>query len=238
MTVVEESVQDADFTYDSSTRTLTWQGEIPPAQLDYLIEESDIPLPYLDLAAYGAPNLCDPFFANAEPCKDAAVTFNLGINGYTAVLYGETISQLTVSSNGLLLGGDTTADGHNQWLPDAASPNFQLAGLWRDVDMGTVANTQRTPIWLPIIGSLLYVDPNSTGVTRLKPAPLLKNSYVNPSFNISNMGFMVSAIRCPINGGTASPIWARIWGPEKLKSSVKVCILARSLNVSCDSLRS
>ncbi len=93
-------------------------------------------MPYLDLAAFGVPNLCDPFFANEEPCKDATVTFNLGINGYTAVLYGETISQLTVSSNGLLLGGDATADGHNQWLPDTASSNFLLAGLWRDVDMG------------------------------------------------------------------------------------------------------
>jgi len=25
---------------------------------------------------------------------------------------------------------------HNQWLPDAATPGFVLAGLWRDVDLG------------------------------------------------------------------------------------------------------
>ena len=130
--------QNDELVYNAATRTLTWQGALAPAQLDYLIEDSDISLPYLDLAAYGAPNLCDPFFANEEPCKDVAVTFNLGINGYTAVLYGEPVSQLTVSSNGLLLGGDTTADGDNQWLPTATAPNFLLAGLWRDVDMGTV----------------------------------------------------------------------------------------------------
>jgi len=137
LTYVEGSAQESDLIYDSATRTLAWQGEIPPAHLNYLIEESDIPLPYLDLAAYGAPNLCDPFFANGQPCKDVAVTFNLGINGYTAVLYGETISQSTVSSNGLHLAGGTTADGYPKWLPIATAPNFLLAGLWRDVDMGT-----------------------------------------------------------------------------------------------------
>ena len=112
-----------DLTYDPDTRTLTWQGELSPGHLDYVIEENSLTLPYLDLADFGAVNLCDDFIANGEDCDDVTVTFNLGVNGYTTNLYGEVLSQLTLSSNGLILGDDTTIPnphGHNQWLPDAA----------------------------------------------------------------------------------------------------------------------
>ncbi|WP_420640529.1 hypothetical protein [Candidatus Leptofilum sp.] len=125
--------------YDASTRTLHWQGELAPGNLDYIIEEHSPALPYLDLAAFGAVNLCDDFIANEEVCDDVTVTFNLGVNGYTTNLYGELLSQLTVSANGLILAPETAVSGpyaHNQWLPDAATPGFVLAGLWRDVDMG------------------------------------------------------------------------------------------------------
>ncbi len=123
-------------TYDPATRTLTWQGELSPGHLDYVIEENSLTLPYLDLADFGAVNLCDDFIASGEDCDDVTVTFNLGVNGYTTNLYGEVLSQLTVSSNGLILGNDIIANDHNQWLPDTAAPDFVLAGLWRDVDMG------------------------------------------------------------------------------------------------------
>ncbi len=123
--------------YNSATRTLTWQGELAPGHLDAIIEESSLTLPYLDLADFGAANLCDDFLTNGEACDDVAVTFNLGVNGYTANLYGQPLSQLTVSSNGLILGNSGIANGRNQWLPDATAPNFVLAGLWRDVDMTT-----------------------------------------------------------------------------------------------------
>jgi hypothetical protein len=63
------------------------------------------------------------------------VTFNLGVNGYATNMYGEVLSQLTVASNGLILGNDIIANGRNQWLPDTAAPGFVLAGLWRDVDL-------------------------------------------------------------------------------------------------------
>lgn len=126
--------------YNPATRSLTWQGELAPGHLEYVIEENSIALPYLDLADFGAVNLCDDFIANGEGCDDVTVTFNLGVNGYTANLYGELLSQLTVSANGLVLGsnpGDAADGGHNQWLPDTAVPGFLLAGLWRDVDMTT-----------------------------------------------------------------------------------------------------
>jgi uncharacterized repeat protein (TIGR01451 family) len=121
--------------YDPATRSLIWQGKLLPGRLDYVIEENGITLPYLDLAGFGAVNLCNDFVANGEDCDDVTVTFNLGVNGYTTNLYGDVLSQLTVSSNGLVLGSDVVASGHNQWLPDAAAPDFLLAGLWRDVDL-------------------------------------------------------------------------------------------------------
>ncbi|MBX3055900.1 MAG: DUF11 domain-containing protein [Anaerolineae bacterium] len=136
LTYVPDST--SDLTYNPTTRTLTWQGELSPGHLDYVIEENSLMLPYLDLADFGAVNLCDDFIANGEDCNDVTVTFNLGVNGYTTNMYGEVLNQLTLSSNGLILGNDMgipNPHGHNQWLPDAAAPGFVLAGLWRDVDL-------------------------------------------------------------------------------------------------------
>ncbi|MFO7540498.1 MAG: hypothetical protein R6X32_20855 [Chloroflexota bacterium] len=149
------SVQANDLVYDPATRTLTWQGELSPGHLDYVIEENSITLPYLDLADFGAANLCADFIANGEDCDDVTVTFNLGVNGYTTNLYGEVLSQLAVSSNGLILGNDVTANGHNQWLPDAATPGFVLAGLWRDVAMGDVNSAPNGRFHAAIISGLV-----------------------------------------------------------------------------------
>ncbi len=143
--------------YDANTRTLNWQGELAPGNLDYIIEEHSPALPYLDLATFGAVNLCDDFIANGEACDDVSVTFNLGVNGYTTNLYGEVLSQLTVSANGLILAPDTAVSSphnHNQWLPDAATPGFVLAGLWRDTDMGD-AETQNGRFHAAIISGLI-----------------------------------------------------------------------------------
>lgn len=146
-----------DLAYDVSDRTLRWQGELAPGNLDYVIEEHSPSLPYLDLAAFGAANLCDEFIANGESCDDVTVTFNLGVNGYTTNLYGEVLSQLTVSANGLILAPETAVSSphnHNQWLPDTATPGFVLAGLWRDTDMGD-AETQNGRFHAAIISGLV-----------------------------------------------------------------------------------
>jgi hypothetical protein len=124
-----------DLTYDPRTRSLSWHGSLAPGNLDYLIEDSPIALPYLDLSDFGAVNLCDAFIAGGEDCDDASITFNLGINGYTTNLYGEVLSQLAVSSNGLVLSNSKELGDTNQWLPDGNAPNFLLAGLWRDADL-------------------------------------------------------------------------------------------------------
>lgn len=144
--------------YDASARSLSWQGELAPGDLDYIIEANSPALPYLDLAAFGAVDLCYDFIANGEACDDVSVTFNLGINGYTTNLYGETLSQLTVSSNGLILAPDTAGShlyAHNQWLPDVITPGFVLAGLWRHVNMGGVAGPQNGRFHAAIISGLV-----------------------------------------------------------------------------------
>ncbi|HFQ94301.1 MAG TPA: DUF11 domain-containing protein [Anaerolineae bacterium] len=124
-----------DLTYNPDTGALTWQGELAPGQLEYVIEESRLTLPYLNLADFDAPDLCAPFRESGQGCDDVTVTFNLGVNGYSATLYGRQLRQLTLSSNGLIAGAETAIPGQPQWLPDGAAPNFLLAGLWRDVDM-------------------------------------------------------------------------------------------------------
>jgi uncharacterized repeat protein (TIGR01451 family) len=153
LTYVADSA--SELVYDPAARTLSWQGELSPGNLDYVIEEHSPALPYLDLAAFGAVNLCDDFIAQGESCDDVSVTFNLGVNGYTTNLYGEALSQLTVSANGLILQHGAAASGHNRWLPDATAPGFILAGLWRDVDMGGGDTAPNGRFHAAIVGGLL-----------------------------------------------------------------------------------
>ena len=122
---------------NEETQTLSWEGQIPPGKLDMILTESATLLPYLDLAMFGAVNLCDDFIAESGHCRETAVTFNLGINNYAYTLYGEPLSQVTVSANGIVQGGeqDDGGNGRFHWLPDGASPNHLLAGLWRAADM-------------------------------------------------------------------------------------------------------
>jgi hypothetical protein len=128
----------AGLSYDSASRSLFWQGDIPPAHLDYLFSPSPNPLPYIDLADFGIPNLCDTFLvADTSTCADEAVTFNLGINNQAVTLYGLPYHQLTVTTAGTLLFGDAPVvpNGRNQRLPAADQSNAIIAGLWRAVDM-------------------------------------------------------------------------------------------------------
>lgn len=120
-------------TYEPSTRQLTWQGSLAPAYLDYRLMPDSLTLPYVDLAEYGVPNLCE----GLPDCDKTAVTFNLGINNYTFPYYGEILSEIAVSPNGLILSATEllTDTNNNTWLP-APDMKALLAGLWRDVDMG------------------------------------------------------------------------------------------------------
>lgn len=121
--------------YNAASRTLSWKGELAPGRLETVIAPAGAPLPYLDLADFGAANLCAAFVSSGGDCDDVTVTFNLGVNGYSFTLYGQRLHQITLSSNGLALSAPVAAYGENQWLPDPTAPSFLLAGLWRDVDM-------------------------------------------------------------------------------------------------------
>jgi uncharacterized repeat protein (TIGR01451 family) len=121
--------------YEPTTRTLSWKGELAPGGLEMVISPAGTPLPYLDLADFGAANLCDEFVSAGGDCDDVTLTFNLGVNGYSATLYSQTLYQITLSSNGLALGAMPETHSNNQWLPEPGAPSFLLAGLWRDVDM-------------------------------------------------------------------------------------------------------
>jgi hypothetical protein len=170
-----------DLTYDSATRQLHWSGPLPPAHLGYILEESTNDLPYLDLASFGIPNLCD----DLGGCDEAAVTFNLGVNGYTFNFYGELLTELVVSANGLILGHDQ-ANAANQWLPDAAVPGPLLAGLWRDMDMSHQGRWHAAIVMGLLDAPVFYVqwhdaphatDPDAT--VRLAMALVLDGSTAN-----------------------------------------------------------
>jgi len=91
--------------YNPVTRQLTWQGDIAPGHLDYFIEPSSLSLPYLDLADFGAPNLCDELIITQGNCDEATVSLNLGANGYSYPFYGQIWQSITLSPDGLLLAG-------------------------------------------------------------------------------------------------------------------------------------
>ena len=130
-------------TYDAASRTLSGQVTLPPGHLDYDLSANDpttngLTLPYLDLADFGLPHLCQPFFDQDEACAGVGVTFNLGINGRQVNLYGQTHYQLTLSTDGQILVGSGGWDmgAGPQRLPATAVPGLRLAGLWRQADMG------------------------------------------------------------------------------------------------------
>ena len=91
--------------YNPASRQLTWQGDIAPGHLDYFIEPSSLSLPYIDLADFGAPNLCDELITTQGNCNEATITLNLGVNGYSYPFYGQTWPSITLSPDGLLLAG-------------------------------------------------------------------------------------------------------------------------------------
>jgi hypothetical protein len=128
-----------DLTYDPAAHQLAWQGTLPPGHLDYDLTADSLTLPYLDLADFGLPNLCEAFFDQGQACAGVSVTFNLGVNGRQANLYGQSHYQLTLSTDGQILVGEwrVGSGGYGpHWLPDTAVPGLRLAGLWRPADMG------------------------------------------------------------------------------------------------------
>jgi len=133
-----DSGGDGGVTYDPLQHTLHWQEDIAPGHLSYLLEPAATPLPYIDLATFELPNLCDEWLNAELPCDGVSVSFNLGTGGDAVTLFGQRWHQLTVTEDGLLLAGATPLAGGPTaaaWLPDASLTGPLLAGLWRDNDL-------------------------------------------------------------------------------------------------------
>lgn len=122
--------------YDELNRQLTWQGEIGLGALGYEITTVNPPLSYINLGDQlgTSSNLCD-LFSN---CDDTAVHFDLSGEPASYTFYGESLTDLFVSANGVIYG----PEGHlgvacaacPQPVPVATELNQVMAGLWRDLD--------------------------------------------------------------------------------------------------------
>jgi hypothetical protein len=193
-------------TYDPAGHLLHWQGTLPPGHLDYDLATSGLNLPYLDLADFGLPNLCEPFFEQEEACAGVNVTFNLGVNGRQVNLYGQSYYQLTVSTDGQLLVGDGvwSMEAGPHWLPDTAVPGLRLAGLWRPADLGhpdSDANSGANGRWHAAIISGL-IDGHDLFYAQWHNTP----SATNPNLTARH------AVALVVDGGTnASPLSGHIF---------------------------
>jgi uncharacterized repeat protein (TIGR01451 family) len=117
--------------YNPTTRQLTWNGQIAPRTINYTITPVS-PLPYLNLADWGAPGICATYFPT--DCDDKAIVWGLGTERYT--FYGETMDTIVQSSNEMLFGLDgwlgLACPACNQFLPQPVEINQIMAGLWRN----------------------------------------------------------------------------------------------------------
>ena len=122
--------------YDELNHQLMWQGEIGLGALGYEIATVNPPLPYLNLGdQLNAPdNLCD-LFTN---CDDTAVHFDLSGEPASYTFYGESLTDLIVSANGVIYGPEgqqgIACSACPQPVPVATELNQVMAGLWRDLD--------------------------------------------------------------------------------------------------------
>jgi uncharacterized repeat protein (TIGR01451 family) len=120
--------------YDSGKDQLTWIGEVGPGTLGYTV--TAVPsLPYVNLGDLDVSNLCDHF----ENCDEGHVFFDLNaLDGQSYDFYGQTLSELYVSANGIIFGPEgwlgIACAACPQRLPEPAELNQVMAGLWRDMD--------------------------------------------------------------------------------------------------------
>jgi subtilisin family serine protease len=116
--------------YDSSTRTLSFVGQLPgmiPAALNIVSDTAGLPTDYLALASLGVPpSPCTP------SCDDVAITYIAPAFTFDGVSY----DRVTITTNGyLIIGDDTTLAIFNQRLPNPFVPNNVVAPYWTDLDL-------------------------------------------------------------------------------------------------------
>ena len=132
------SAENSDLQYNPATRQLSWYGSINPGHLEYIIEPASLQPPYIDLGDFNVPNICTHLINLYGACDDTTVTYNFGGQDYTSSLFGSSQRQLSLSTNGIILGSEengATPTHHPHWLPSWEMPNFSVAGLWQDLNM-------------------------------------------------------------------------------------------------------
>lgn len=121
--------------YDAAKHRLTWRGDVGPGEQGYRAEW----IPNIDYVNLGQasdppPDLCPAVGA----CDEVTAVFDLAGDGYSVPFYDKTITQLNVSSNGLIYteaAPPSACLACPQHLPSLTQPNGLIAGFWRDVDM-------------------------------------------------------------------------------------------------------
>ncbi|MEM7332089.1 MAG: S8 family serine peptidase [Chloroflexota bacterium] len=123
-------------TYDGVNHRLTWTGQVGPGELGYQ-GEWVTNLDYQNLGQLDDPaeDLC-LMFAN---CDEVSVLYDLTDEGHSFPFFGETLTELYITSNGTLIGPNgltgLACTACPQAFPNPAEPNQMIAGLWRDLDM-------------------------------------------------------------------------------------------------------
>ena len=124
--------------YDAAARQLAWSGDLGPGASGYEIAAVSTPA-YVNLGGVGGTDLCGSATLQGD-CDEGAVIYDLAAaNSASYTFYGESLTQIIASSNGLLYGPDGQTGpaclACPQRLPEPTEPNQVMAGLWRDVDM-------------------------------------------------------------------------------------------------------
>jgi subtilisin family serine protease len=117
-------------TYDSSTHTLSFAGQLPgmtPAALAVVSDSAGLPVGYLGLAGLGVP----PSPCTAT-CDDYALIYTTPAFTYNGISY----DHVTITTNGYLIVGESNAVAiFNQRLPNPIEPNNVIAPYWTDLDL-------------------------------------------------------------------------------------------------------
>lgn len=125
---------DSPLSYDSTTNTVSWTGELEAGALS--VEESPSPFGYFSLGDFGVVPLEQT--CNGD-CDDGGFLFTVPAFTYNGQTYTETL----VSINGTIEAGSQSlqfVSASNTALPDVDTPNNLIAPLWRDLDLSAGGN--------------------------------------------------------------------------------------------------
>ncbi len=141
LTIRRSSITGAS--YDSSTHTLSFAGQLPgqkPAAMTIISDTAGLPTGYLSLASLGVP----PSRCTAT-CDDAVATYIVPAFTYNGISY----DHVTITTNGyLIVGSANNLAIFNQRLPNPIEPNNVIAPYWTDLDLlGSAPNDTGGGTW-------------------------------------------------------------------------------------------